>query len=123
MTDQEITTILGCGAKFDGKLTFEGSVRVDGEFRGEIETSGRLLVGEHAQVLAQVRAGEVVVEGELGGDVVATGAMEIRASARVHGQLVVGALVVERGSIFEGSCKMGHDSLAHQSEEEAYAAE
>lgn len=123
MSETEITTILGRGASFDGKLTFEGSVRIDGHFAGEIQTSGRLLIGEHARVHAQVQAGEVVVEGELRGDVIVAGDFEIRAPGRVYGQLAVGALVVERGSIFEGSCKMGHDSSAKQSLEDAAAAE
>ena len=123
MSDQEITTILGRGASFDGKLTFEGSVRIDGEFKGHIETSGRLLIGEHARVEASVSAGEVVVEGELRGDVVASGAVEIRSPARVYGQLAVGDLIVERGSIFQGSCKMGHETPAAQNEADAAAAE
>jgi cytoskeletal protein CcmA (bactofilin family) len=123
MSETEITTILGQGASFDGKLTFEGSVRIDGHFAGEIETTGRLLIGEHARVQAQVKAGEVVVEGELRGDVVVEGGFEIRASARVYGQLSVGALIVERGSIFEGSCKMGHESAGQQSAEGVAAAE
>jgi cytoskeletal protein CcmA (bactofilin family) len=99
MSEQEITTILGRGASFDGKLTFEGSVQIDGEFRGEIETSGRLIIGAHARVHAQVTAGEVVVEGELKGDVVASEGLEIRSSARVYGQLSAreGAAMYEAG--------------------------
>jgi cytoskeletal protein CcmA (bactofilin family) len=123
MSEQEITTILGRGASFDGKLTFEGSVRIDGDFRGEIETVGRLIIGEHAKVRAQVSAGAVVVEGELRGDLAASGGLEIRASARVYGQVSVGTLVVERGSIFEGSCKMGHETPSAQSDHEVSAAE
>ncbi|HET6581847.1 MAG TPA: polymer-forming cytoskeletal protein, partial [Nannocystaceae bacterium] len=46
MTTPEITTILGKGSAFDGKLTFEGAVRIDGEFSGEIRTQGTLIVGE-----------------------------------------------------------------------------
>ncbi len=46
MSGEDITTILGRGSAFEGKLTFEGTVRIDGRFKGEIVTEGTLIVGE-----------------------------------------------------------------------------
>ena len=123
MSESEITTILGRGASFDGKLTFDGSVRIDGNFSGEIETSGSLLIGEHARVEAKIQAGEVSVEGQFRGELFVDGLVDICASGRVYGQLCVGQLAVERGSIFEGSCKMGHESAGEETPSEAAAAE
>ena len=37
----EITTLLGRGATFEGKLTFEGTVRIDGRFKGEVFSVSR----------------------------------------------------------------------------------
>ena len=45
-------TILGPEAAFDGKLTFQGAVRIDGKFSGEIVTEDVLVVGESAEVTA-----------------------------------------------------------------------
>ena len=61
MDTQEITTILGRGSSFEGKLTFEGTVRIDGRFAGEIKTDGTLIIGESAQVEANIQAAIVVV--------------------------------------------------------------
>jgi cytoskeletal protein CcmA (bactofilin family) len=106
MTTPEITTILGKGSAFDGKLTFEGAVRIDGEFSGEIRTQGTLIVGESAEVKAQINAARIVIEGVVRGDITASEAIEIHAPARVYGNLATPALEIQRGSVFEGNCQM-----------------
>lgn len=106
MTTPEITTILGKGSAFDGKLTFEGAVRIDGEFSGEIRTQGTLIVGETAEVKAQIVAARIVIEGVVRGDITASEAIEIHAPARVYGNLATPALEIQRGSVFEGNSTM-----------------
>ena len=106
MTTPEITTILGKGSAFDGKLTFEGAVRIDGEFSGEIRTQGTLIVGETAEVKAQIVAARIVIEGVVRGDITASEAIEIHSPARVYGNLATPALEIQRGSVFEGNCQM-----------------
>ena len=106
MNANEITTILGKGSAFDGKLTFEGAVRIDGVFSGEIRTTGTLIIGETAQVKAEIQAKTVVIEGEVHGDLEATGSIEIHAPARVYGNLATPSLEIEKGSVFEGNCQM-----------------
>jgi cytoskeletal protein CcmA (bactofilin family) len=106
MDKQEITTILGRGSSFEGKLTFEGTVRIDGHFAGEINTEGTLIIGESAQVEANIKAAIVVVQGRVRGDVVASESLEIRSPARVEGNLATPNLTIEKGSFFEGHCTM-----------------
>lgn len=105
-SDIEITTILGKGSAFDGKLTFEGAVRIDGEFSGEIRTDGTLIIGQTAEVKAEIQASVVVIEGTVRGDLTATGSIEIHAPARVYGNLTTPQLEIEKGSVFEGNCQM-----------------
>jgi cytoskeletal protein CcmA (bactofilin family) len=110
MSDAEITTILGAGASFEGKLTYEGAVRIDGRFAGEISTEGALLVGPGAEVRATIRAGSIIIEGRVHGDVVATKALDLRASGRLVGNLTTPSLAVERGAVLEGQCRMETDA-------------
>jgi len=112
MNTPDITTILGKGSAFDGKLTFEGAVRIDGEFSGEIRTQGTLIVGETAEIKAQIVAARIIVEGVVRGDLTATESIEIHAPARVYGNLASPALEIQRGSVFEGSCQMDGSSGA-----------
>ncbi len=103
---QEITTILGQGSSFDGKLTFEGAVRIDGAFSGEIHTEGTLVIGQTAEVRAQIVAARVVVQGTVRGDVSATESIQVLAPARIYGTLSTPELEIQRGALFEGSCHM-----------------
>ena len=106
MSTPEITTILGKGSAFDGKLTFEGAVRIDGVFSGEIRTHGTLIVGETAEVKAEISASTIIIEGLVRGDISASDAIEIHAPARVYGNLATPSLVIQKGSVFEGNCRM-----------------
>jgi cytoskeletal protein CcmA (bactofilin family) len=110
MTGEEITTILGKGSNFDGKLTFEGTVRIDGRFSGEIQTEGTLIIGESAEVQANIRAATVVVKGRVRGDVCADESLTIQAPARVQGNLTTPNLMIEKGSFFEGHCTMSREA-------------
>src|SRR5579863_9070412 len=83
----EITTLLGRGASFDGKLTFEGAVRIDGRFTGVVFSDGTLLVGKTAQINAELVVGDIVVEGTVVGDITASRSIEIRSSGSVAGDL------------------------------------
>lgn len=106
MSTPEITTILGKGSAFDGKLTFEGAVRIDGQFSGEIRTTGTLIVGETAEVKAEINAATIIIEGLVRGDLAATQSIEIHAPARVYGNLASPSLEIQKGSLFEGNCQM-----------------
>lgn len=106
MNTPEITTILGKGSAFDGKLTFEGAVRIDGEFSGEIRTTGTLIVGETAEVKAEISAATIIIEGLVRGDLAATEAIEIHAPAKVYGNLSTPSLEIQKGSLFQGNCRM-----------------
>jgi cytoskeletal protein CcmA (bactofilin family) len=102
----EISTLLGRGATFDGKLTFEGTVRIDGTFKGEVFSDGTLVVGQDARVEAKIEVGEIVVVGTIVGNIKATRSIEIHAPGRVHGDLITPTLQIEKGAIFNGRSLM-----------------
>src|SRR5580765_8890258 len=98
----EITTLLGRGATFEGKLTFEGTVRVDGRFKGEVFSEDTLVIGEGALVEAEIDVGEVIIQGTVVGNIKAKRSIEIHAPGRVKGDLHTPALVIDKGVMFEG---------------------
>jgi cytoskeletal protein CcmA (bactofilin family) len=102
----EVHTLLGRGSEFEGKLTFEGQVRIDGKFSGQIFTKDTLVIGDGARVNAEISAGTVVVNGVVEGNIRATNLIELHQPARVKGNLEAPALLMDKGVIFEGSCKM-----------------
>jgi cytoskeletal protein CcmA (bactofilin family) len=102
----ELNALLGRGSEFEGKLTFEGTVRIDGKFTGTIITNDVLVVGEGAKISAEISCGSIIVHGEISGNVKAKNAIELHHPARMRGNVEAPSLMVEKGVIFEGQCKM-----------------
>ena len=98
----EINTLLGRGTSFEGKLTFEGTVRIDGKLKGEVFSDDVLIIGEGAVVEAEIDIGEIVIQGTVIGNVRAKRAIELLAPGRIKGDLYTPSLQVEKGVIFEG---------------------
>jgi len=109
----EINTLLGKGSEFEGKLTFEGTVRIDGKLSGEIFTDDVLVVGEGAEVSAEIDAGTIIIEGHVVGNVRAKRAVEIHAPGRVRGNIITPSLFIDKGVIFEGNCQMEAATSGH----------
>jgi cytoskeletal protein CcmA (bactofilin family) len=102
----DVHTILGPESSFEGKLVFDGTVRIDGNFKGQIKTDNVLVVGQSARIEADVDVGSVVVNGEVIGDITAKQLVEIHAPGKVRGNITTPQLMIAKGVIFEGSCKM-----------------
>jgi cytoskeletal protein CcmA (bactofilin family) len=98
----EINTLLGRGASFEGKLTFEGTVRVDGKLKGEVFSDDVLVIGEGAYVEAEIDIGEIIIQGTVVGNVRAKRGIEIHAPGRVKGDLTTPSLQIDKGVVFEG---------------------
>jgi cytoskeletal protein CcmA (bactofilin family) len=102
----DLNALLGRGSEFEGKLTFEGTVRIDGKFTGTIVTNDVLVVGEGAKISAEINCGTLIVHGEVQGNIRARSLIEFHQPARIRGNVETPSLVVEKGVIFEGQCKM-----------------
>lgn len=98
---------LGAGSTVNGKLSFEGSVEIDGQIHGEIDAKDTVIIGDKAIVQAQITAGTVIVKGKVTGDVVARKRIELQAPARLVGNITTPSLVIHEGVVFEGNCSMG----------------
>jgi cytoskeletal protein CcmA (bactofilin family) len=98
---------LGKGSRVEGRLTFEGSVEIDGAVDGEIQAQQAVMIGENAVVAAQVVADVIIVKGKVTGDVTARKQVELHAPARLLGNITTPSLVIHDGVFFEGHCSMG----------------
>jgi cytoskeletal protein CcmA (bactofilin family) len=102
----DLNAMLGRGSEFEGKLTFEGTVRIDGKFTGSIVTADVLVIGEGAKVTADITCGSIVVHGEVTGNVQAKESIELRQPAKLRGNIETPSLMIERGARFEGQTTM-----------------
>jgi cytoskeletal protein CcmA (bactofilin family) len=103
----EITALLGRGTHFEGKLHFEGRVRIDGSFRGEIQSEDVLIIGEGAEVEAEIEVGTVIIKGGVvTGNVRARQSIELYVPAKVNGNLHSPEIFMDKGVQFSGNCTM-----------------
>ncbi|HDG97020.1 MAG TPA: polymer-forming cytoskeletal family protein [Desulfobacterales bacterium] len=113
-TKEEMNAFLGEGTEFEGKLSFTGSVRLDGRFKGEILSEGTLVVGDSASIEGEIDVSEIIVSGEIKGSITASKRIEIHAPGKVFGNIQAPVVIIEEGVIFEGTCKM--QSLGEEDE-------
>jgi cytoskeletal protein CcmA (bactofilin family) len=102
----EINAFLGKGTEFQGQLKFDGSVRIDGRYGGEIQSTGTLVVGEGGRVEAEVHCATLIVSGEVVGNIHAANRVEALAPARLSGNIETPVLVINEGVHFEGHVRM-----------------
>lgn len=103
----EITALLGQGTRFEGKLHFDGRVRIDGFFKGEIRSEDVLVIGEGAEVEAEIDVATVIVKGGVvRANVRARHSIELYVPAIVSGSLHSPEIFMDKGVQFSGSCTM-----------------
>jgi cytoskeletal protein CcmA (bactofilin family) len=106
MNDSGTDTILGSDIVFKGKLSFKNKLKINGVFKGQIETSGQLIVGNTGDVEADIEAGTVSVQGKIKGNILATHRIDIFRNAELTGDIRTPDLQIEAGSVFSGHCIM-----------------
>ncbi|MEE9614682.1 MAG: polymer-forming cytoskeletal protein [Thermodesulfobacteriota bacterium] len=102
----EATGFIDKGMRFNGKLDFEGTVRIDGNFKGEIKSEGTLIVGEGALVEAEINVSSAVIAGEIRGSVNGARRVELKAPGKMVGDIRTPTLIIGEGVVFDGNCVM-----------------
>ena len=105
-----INSLIGEGSLFKGDLDINGLLRIDGDFKGEIKNSGKVLIGRSGRVEATVNAGTVVIGGVLRGNVKAAEKIVVLSTGMVIGNLSAPRLLVEDGVLLNGNCSVTDNS-------------
>lgn len=99
-------TLIGVGSSVRGTLMVQGTLRIEGEFEGDILNCERLEVGEHGLMRADVEVKEAVVYGRIVGNIRALGTVELKTGSRLEGDVGALSVVMEPGVYFSGRCSM-----------------
>jgi cytoskeletal protein CcmA (bactofilin family) len=101
-----VSAILDHGARFEGKLTFEGTVQIGGEFQGEIFTKDTLVVTQSAIVHAEIEAETIIINGRVEGNLFARRRVIMHPPAVFKGTVTSPSLRIDEGVVFEGASYM-----------------
>ncbi len=99
-------TVIGVGSTMRGTLMVSGTLRIEGEFEGDILNCERLEIGEHGVMRADIEVKEAAIFGRVYGNVRALGSIEMKSGARVEGDVSAMSVVMEPGVYFTGRCTM-----------------
>jgi cytoskeletal protein CcmA (bactofilin family) len=108
----EVTTILASGATLEGNLNVPGGIRVDGKMKGEIFSTGTVIIGKDGILEGTIKANNVIIGGKYIGKLLAKERLIIEASANVTGELQAKRLAIGEGATFEGSFTMKDKTTA-----------
>jgi len=102
----ELNAFLGEGTEFEGKLNFIGTVRVEGNLKGEIFAKDILIVGDKGTVEGEIEVNTIIITGLVKGNIKAATRVEISYPGRLYGTIETPTFVINEGAIFEGDCRM-----------------
>lgn len=101
-----IDSLIGAGTTIEGNVTFTGGLRIDGEVRGNVSSSGEqpgtLVVSEHARIEGEVSVSHLVVNGAVNGPIRSNEFLELQPRARVTGDVEYNAIEMHLGAIVQG---------------------
>lgn len=101
-----LQSLLGQGVECEGTARVEGTLRLDGMFRGNLEVGESLIIGHTGRFVGKAVGRTVVIAGAFEGEVMGTDQVELQKGARLEGDVITRSLVIEPGVFFEGSCRM-----------------
>lgn len=105
INENKITGFFDKDTQFKGDLSFKGSFRIDGLFKGKIDSDSTLIIGEGGKVEAEIKVGYLIINGEIKGNIQATKKVEINSKGRVIGTIVTPKLVVAEEAYLEANCQ------------------
>jgi cytoskeletal protein CcmA (bactofilin family) len=103
---EEVKAFLGKGAEFVGKLIFNGVVRIDGDFQGEVYGQGSLVIGEGAQVKANIAVDAIFIGGDVRGTIDVKEKINIDSTGKFCGDVRTPVFVMQEGAFFDGRSHM-----------------
>ena len=100
--------VLDVNAAMQGTLRFDDPVnlRINGKFEGTLDTKGKLMVGQKADIKANITGESVSVAGNVEGDIKATEILKLDSSAIVNGNVNVPKISIQEGAILNGNIRM-----------------
>ena len=101
-----VTAILEQGTSFEGRLSFEGTAQIAGDFKGEIFTRDTIVVNEGASIVAQIEADTIIISGNVEGNLFARKRVIMHPPAKFKGTVTSPSLRIDEGVVFEGASYM-----------------
>jgi cytoskeletal protein CcmA (bactofilin family) len=115
-TSEAKESVIAAGLSIEGKIEGAGSVRIAGNFQGDVHVKGNLTIEAGAKLTGGVRAATVIIGGELEGNIDAASRVELLDTGVLNGNLNAGSLTVAAGSRMRGQAEFGWEAKGGRSD-------
>jgi cytoskeletal protein CcmA (bactofilin family) len=105
-SNKGLYTIIGEGTSFEGSISVPHSLRIDGSFKGKIDTTEVLTIGSAGLVEADIIAKSAIIGGKVIGNLTVHERVELETNSSLVGDLKTRDLIINEGAIFHGNCTM-----------------
>lgn len=102
------------GARIIGDLFADSNLRIDGEVKGNVSTSSKVVIGENGKITGNLTCLDADVEGIVEGTISVEGILVLREKAKIEGDIYTSRIQIDEGASFNGKCQMGKPSAADQ---------
>ena len=100
---------LTAGSKIIGTVIADSDFRVDGTVEGDIQSTGKVVIGEQGKIKGTIVCQNAEIMGKLEGKIETKHTLALRATGNIKGDVKTQTLIVEPNAIFNGSCSMGKE--------------
>jgi|SRR5690625_154931 len=94
------------GTVFSGDIESEGSFRIEGVLKGNLKTTGKVVLSETGKILGDLECNEADIEGVCEGSIVVSESLSLKSTCQIKGDVITGTLLVEPGADLNGTCTM-----------------
>ena len=99
--------MIGVGTTIEGSINSSENIRFDGNLIGNLNTKGKVFIGQSGTVSGEIRCKNCEVEGIVEGRVIVEELLSLRSMSRLFGEMKTNKLAIEPGALFTGKCDMG----------------
>jgi cytoskeletal protein CcmA (bactofilin family) len=112
-TENETNAInlVGAGTTIKGDINCNGDIRIDGSLQGNLNTKGKVVIGETGKVKGEIVCKNSDLSGELEGKIKVSELLSLKSTAKIFGDIIANKLAIEPGSKFTGNCNMTGETI------------
>ena len=94
------------GSVITGSISAIGDFRLDGTLKGDMQLTGKLVIGEQGSIEGNIVCQNATVIGKVIGNISVKELLELSATAYVKGDILINRLSIQPGASFSGTCHM-----------------
>jgi cytoskeletal protein CcmA (bactofilin family) len=106
--DPNVINLIGSGTEINGDVTSNGDIRIDGTLNGNLNTKGKVVIGESGKAKGEITCKNADISGKIEGKIIISELLSLKPSSLIEGDIIANKLAIEPGARFTGNCTMNN---------------